>query len=54
MTAQLEEAKNGTNGESNATYSFRKLTEPNCSDATSDKQNNEVLIAADGTMKKIN
>lgn len=48
--SQLDEANNATIGKNN----FRKLSDANGSNGTSDKQNNDVLIAADGTIKKRN
>lgn len=51
--SQLDETNNAAAGESNAMDKCRQLSESmNCSNGTSDKQNNDVLIAADGTIKK--
>lgn len=52
--SQLDEANNATIGEYNTINNCHRLDDANCSNGTSDKQNNDVLIAADGTIKKAN
>lgn len=53
MASQFKEANSVTIGETNSINNSCKLVDPNCSNGTSDKRNNDVLIAADGTIKKI-
>lgn len=53
MASQFDVANNAAIGQNNMINTFCKSTDANCSNGTSDnKQNNDMLIADDDTIKK--